>query len=431
MVDAWLPYGKSQVCARIPTRNFLGSIEPKEKPGVSDPQAEIERAIKSPLGSKMLDESVKPENKVAIVVDDGSGRAPSSIMVPPLLDELNRAGVKDENVVVIFACGPNRIVSPEEALVLLGNSVCSRAKVVNHDCRAPDLVHVGTTQKYGTRVLLNRLFAEANVRIITGDIGFHSYAGYSGARMSVLPGVTGEESIKHNHSLLLDPNARTGILASNPVHEDMVEAAAMAKVDFVLNVVTNTRREIVKAFFGDMDIVFSEGVKQLDETYRVKVDRRADIVVTSPGGDPSDSNLFKAYVGLDNASEIVKRGGIIIFVSELSEGHGNRDFYELMVKSPDLKAAEKEIKRNFTAGGAMAYSYMKTFQKARVILVSSMPDYYAVNVFRMKTARAVNDAVNEAMTMIGKNAKIWTLPYANYTLPEVRTLEDQGNLTSD
>lgn len=431
MVDAWLPYGKSQVCVRIPTRNFLGSIEPKEKPGVSDPPAEIERALKSPLGSKMLNERVKPESKVAIVIDDGSGMSPSSIIVPPLLDELNKVGVKDENVVIIFASGLHEKVRPEEASVLLGNSVFNRVKVVSHDCQALDLVHVGTTQKHGTRVLLNRLFVEADVRILTGDVGFHTYAGYGGGRKSVLPGIAGDETIKHNHALLVDSNTRTGMLAANPVHEDMMEAAAMAKVDFVLNVVSNTRREIVKAFFGDMDSVFSEGVKLVNEMNRVKVDRRADIVVTSPGGDPSDSNLFKAYMSVDNALEVVKRGGIIILVAELSEGHGSQDFYEWMAKSGDMRAVEKEIRRNFTVGGAVAYSYIKAFQKARVILVSSMPDYYAVNVFGMKTARAVNDALNEAMSLIGKNAKIWTLPYANYTLPEVKSLEDTGDSTSD
>lgn len=118
-------------------------------------------------------------------------------------------------------------------------------------------------------------------------------------------------------------------------------------------------------------------------------------------------------------------------MAELPEGHGNQDFYEWMVKFKDLKTIENEIRRNFVLGGSKAYHYMKAFQKARVILVSSMPDYYAVNVFRMKTARAVNDALNEAMNIAGKNAKVWTLPYGNYTLPEVKSVEEQSGVTSD
>jgi nickel-dependent lactate racemase len=430
MVDAWLPYGKSQVCVRIPTRNFLGSIQPKEKPGVSNPRAEIERALKEPLGSKKLDEIVKPESRVAIVVDDITRPAPSDLMVPPLLDELSSKGVKDENVAVIFACGIHRAVKPEEAVKLLGESVCSRVRTVSHDCKAQDLVQVGTTQKYGTRVFLNRLFTEADVRILTGDIGLHYFAGYGGGRKSVLPGISGEETVRHNHVMLLDPNARTGMLSENPVHQDMVEAAALARVDFVLNVVMNSKREIVRAFAGDLGQVFSEGVKLVDEMYRVQVDRRAEIVVVSPGGDPADVNLFQAYKGVDNALEVVKRGGVIILVAELPEGHGNQDFYDWTTKFTDLKAVEREIKRNFVVGGSKAYYYMKALQKARIILVSSMPDYYAANVFKLKTARAVNDALNEAMTIVGKNAKVWTLPYGNYTLPEVKPVEEQSGMTT-
>ena len=426
MVDAWLPYGKSEVCVRIPTRSFLGSIEPKEKSSLSDPRAEIERALKEPLGSKKLSEMVKPESRVAVVVDDVTRPALSNVMIPPLLDELNRDGVKDENLTVIFACGIHRAVRPEEAARLLGEPVCSRVKILSHDCRAHDLVQVGTTQKFGTKVLLNRVFMDADVRILTGDIGLHYFAGYGGGRKSVLPGISGEETVKHNHALLLDPNARTGMLEGNPVHEDMMEAAAMAKVDFVLNVVMNSRREVVRAFAGNLENVFTEGVKLVDEMYRVQVDRRADIVVASPGGDPADVNLFQAYKSVDNALEVVKRGGVIILVAELPEGHGNQDFYDWMTKFTDLKVVEREIRRNFLVGGSKAYYYMRALQKARIILVSSMPDYYATSVFRLKTARAVNDALNEAMNLVGKNAKVWTMPYGNYTLPEVKIVEEQS-----
>lgn len=417
------------MCVRIPTRNFLGSIEPREKPGASDARAEIERALKEPLGSRKLAEIVKPESKVAIVVDDVTRPAPSGLMVPPILDGLTAAGLKDENVTIIFACGMHRAVKSEEAVRLLGEGTLNRAKAVNHDCRAQDLVYVGTTQKCATKIYLNRVFAEADVRILTGDVCFHYFAGYGGGRKSILPGIAGQETIGHNHAMLLDSNAKTGILSGNPVHEDMVEAARMAKVDFVLNVVMNSKREVVKAFAGDLEQVFSEGVKTVDEMYRVQVDRRADIVVVSPGGDPADVNLFQAYKSVDNALEVVKRGGVIILVAELPEGHGNQDFYDWMVKFGDLKAVEREIKRNFILGGAKAFYYMKALQKAQIILVSSMPDYYATSVFRLKTARAVNDALNQAFDIVGHNAKVWTLPHGNSTLPEVKASEEQIVLT--
>lgn len=425
MVDVWLPYGKSEVCARIQARNFLGSIEPKEKPSVADAGAEIKRALKEPIGSKRLGEIVKPEHKVVIVVDDMTRRAPSDVMVLPLLDELNAAGVKDENVTIIFGCGTHRAVKQEEAANLLSQEVLGRVKAISHDYEAQDLVQVGTTQRLGTKVYLNRVFAEADVRILTGDVCLHYYAGYGGGRKSVLPGVAGEETIKHNHAMLLDGNARTGVLSGNPVHEDMVEAARMAKVDFILNVVMNSKGDIVKAFAGDLEQAFTEAVKLVDEMYRVTVDRRADIVIVSAGGNPADINLFQAYKGIDNALDVVKRGGVIVLVAECPEGHGNQVFYDWMVKFGELKAVEREIRRNFVLGGHKAYYLLHALANHQIILVSSMPDYYAANIFKVKTARAVNDALNDAFNIVGKNARVWTMPYGNYTLPEVKVIEEQ------
>jgi len=223
--------------------------------------------------------------------------------------------------------------------------------------------------------------------------------------------------------MLLNSNARTGLLDGNPVHQDMTEAATLAKVDFILNVVTNSKDEIVKAFAGDVQQAFTEAVKLVDEMYRVKVDRRADIVVVSPGGYPSDINLYQAHKGLDNALEVVKRGGIIILVAECVEGHGNQVFYDWMKRFKDLKEAEREIKRNFAMGGHKAYYLLKALQNHQIILVSSLPDYYASNIFRLKTARAVNDALAEAMKLAGSQARVWTMPYGNFTLPTVQATD--------
>jgi nickel-dependent lactate racemase len=425
MVDVWFQYGKTEVCVRVPTRNFLGSIEPKEKAGVPDSKAEIERALKEPIGSRRLSEIAKPEHKVAIVVDDATRPAPTSLMLLPLLAELNAADVRDENITIIFACGIHRAVKREEAVELLGAEVFNRIKNISHDYRAQDLVYVGSTPKHETKVYLNRVFAEADVRILTGDVCLHYYAGYGGGRKSVLPGIAGEETIKHNHAMLLDANAKTGVLVGNPVNEDMVEAARMAKVDFVVNVVMNSKGEIVKAFAGDLEQIFTEAVKLVDEMYRVTVDRRADIVVVSSGGHPADVNLFQAYKGVDNSLEVTKRGGVVILVAECPEGHGNQVFYDWMVKFGDLKAVEREIKRNFALGGHKAYYLLHALQNHQIILVSSMPEYYASNIFKVKTAKAVNAALSEAFKIMGSNAKVWVMPNGNFTLPEVKAVEEQ------
>jgi len=420
MVDVWLPYGKTEVCARIPTRNYLGSIEPKERIGVADPRAEIERALNEPIGTKKLREIAKAGDKAAIVVDDATRATPSYLMVPLVLDELNRAGVKDEDITVIFGCGSHRAVKPEEMEKLVGEEVLKRVKTISHDYKLADQVFLGKTS-LGTKVYVNKVFAEANVKVLTGDVELHYYAGYGGGRKSVLPAVSSAETIQRNHAMLLHPKAKTGVLEGNPVHEDMVETAKLAKVDFILNLVTNSKRELVQAFAGDLEKAFYEGVRLIDEMYKVPVERRADIAVVSSGGHPHDIDLFQAYKGIDNALDAVKRGGVIVLVAECPEGHGNDVFYEWMTKFNDLKQMENEIKKRFILGGHKAYYLTRALQKVKIILVSVMPDYYAVNTFKLRTARALNDALRDAFDVAGNNAKVWAMPHGNITLPIVKT----------
>ncbi len=421
MVDVWLPYNKTEVCARIPTRNFLGTIEPKEKFGVPDGETEVLRALREPIGSKTLDETVRPASKVAIVVDDATRPAPSRIIVPPLLNKLNQLGVGDKDISIIFGCGTHREVKQAEAKELLGNDVVNRVRTLNHDCFAKDHVFLGTTKKHGTKVSVNKVFAEADFRILTGDIEMHYYAGFGGGRKSVLPAISSIETIQHNHALTLHPEARTSILEGNPVHEDMVEAARLAGVDLIVNAVMNSKGEIVRVFAGDLEQAFYEGVKLVEEMYKVPIDRRANIVIVSPGGHPADINLYQTYKAIDNALDSVKRGGVIVVVAECPEGYGNEMFCEWMTKFKDLKTVEKEIKRHFDLGGYKAYRLLKALEKAQIILVSTMPDYYAVNVFGLRTARALNDALDNAFELAGKDAKIWVIPHGHVTLPQVRT----------
>jgi nickel-dependent lactate racemase len=426
MVDAWIPYGKTEVCARIPTRNFLGYIEPKEKPGVADSKAEIERALSQPIGTQRLSEIAKAGNKVAIVVDDATRATPSHMMIIPLLDELNKAGVKDEDVTVIFGCGTHRPVTPAEMEKLVGKEALERVKAINHDYMADDQVFLGETSN-GTKVNVNKTFAEADVKVLAGDINLHYYAGYGGGRKGVLPAVSSAETIQQNHALLVHPKATTGVLEGNPVHEDMMEAAKLAKVDFILNIVINSKKELVKAFAGDLEQAFVEGTKLVDEMYKVPIEQRANIVVVSAGGHPHDINLYQASKAIQNALEAVKRRGVIVLAAECPEGHGNEAFAEWMEKFTDPKRLEKEIKKRFVLGGHKAYYINKALQKATIILLSVMPDCYAVNTFKMRTASAMNDALRDAFEVAGKNAKVYVMAHGSDTLPEYKSADQNDN----
>jgi nickel-dependent lactate racemase len=242
-----------------------------------------------------------------------------------------------------------------------------------------------------------------------------------------LPAVSGEESIKHNHALMLQPNSQTGVLDGNPVHQDMTEAARMLRVGFILNVVNNTRGQLIRAFAGDLEKAFYEGVKFFDEIHKVPVEKRAEILVLSSGGYPHDTSLFQAQKGVDNALDVVKRNGVIVWAAECSEGHGNQVFYDWMKKFKELKEIETEIKHRFREGGQKAYSLRKVLQKVQIILVSALPDYYVTNVFGLRTAATINDALRDAFDIAGKDAKVWVLPHGNVTLPFLKPTEQNQN----
>ena len=423
LVDVWVSYGKTEICARIPTRNYLGNIEPIEKESIKDPKAEVTRALNEPIGTKRLSELVKPGNKIAIVVNDHTRSTPTHLIMPPLLEELNKAGIPDSDITIIFGCGTHRAPKPDEQKAILGEETLQRIKTVSHDCKAKDVVYLSRTKTHVNKIYVNKVFAEADFRVLTNSIELHYYAGYGGGRKSVLPAVSGEETIQHNHAMILNPKARTGVLEGNPVHEDMVEAARLARADFIVNVVTNSRNEIVKAFAGDLEQAFYEGVKLVDEMYKVPIERRADVVIVSSGGHPHDIDLYQAHKGVENAQDAVKRGGVIVWAAECPDGHGNELFHEWMTKFQDLKEMETEIKRHFRLGGHKAYYLTRTLQRTQIILVSTLPDYYAVGTFRLRTARALNDALRDAFDIAGKDARVWVMPHGNITLPVVHSSE--------
>jgi len=415
MVEIWLPYSNTEVVARVPNENFLGIIDGKETKGVEDPVEAIINSIEKPVSGKKLDEIVKPGEKVAIVVDDKTSPSPSHLMVPCLLNKLNQSGIEDDDITVIVGCGMNSM-KLEEAQTLIGEDCFKKLNVVIHDCKAKDLAYIGKTS-FGTRVYVNKIFTDSDVRILTGDIDLHYFAGYSGGKKSVLPAICGIKTIQQNHRFILNPEARTGNLEENPIHLDMVEAAHLVEVDFIVNMVLNPQKEVVKSFAGDLDKTFYEGVKLIDEIYKVPCKKTAPIVIVSPGGYPMDIDLYQAYKGVDSALSIVKNKGVIILVAECPKGYGNEIFYDWMAKFKTLRNIEREIKRRFIMGGHKAYYFLKALERVKIILVSILPDYYTTGVFKLQTAKTVNAALNSALRTVGRKSKILVVPRAASTSP--------------
>lgn len=423
MVEAWLPYGRTEVAARIPDENSLDIIDVKERVGVKDLVKEVEAALEDPVESSRLDEIVKSEDTVAIVVDDKTSGSPTRLILSGLLKSLGQAGVRDENITVIFGCGAHSMTG-EEGVAIIGDDVGRRIKIEIHDCHAEDLKYVGETS-FGTTVSVNKTFMDSDIRILTGNVAPHYFAGYSGGRTNVLPAIVGIETIRHNHAFLLNPQARRGNLDGNPVHLDMEEALQLVDVDFAVNVVLNPQRDVVRAFAGDVSNVFSEGVRLVNEMCKVNVEAPADIVIVSPGGSPLDNDLYTAYEGVESALSVVKDKGVVVLVAECLEGYAIKAFHDWMIKFNSLSSIRRAVKRKFVWGGDAAYYLRKALGRVKIILVSIMPDYYATGVFKLKTAKTVNSALKSALRMTGRKSSILVLPHGSSTLPIMKQAKDE------
>jgi len=416
MVELWLPYGRTEVAVRVPVENFLGVVDVEEPEAASDPYAEVSRALENPIGNSRLENLVEAGNKVAIVVEDETISTQNKVMLTTLLKELNSLGVNDRDITIIVGCSLDEPASTEKSGLLFGEDIVNRIRIINHDRSIRDLSYVGkTTLK--TDVYVNKVFAEADLRILTGRIRFHSYAGYSGGRMGVLPAISGKSTIQHNSAFLIDPRAAVGNISGNPVHTDMAEAAHLADVHFILNVVTNAEGNIIRAFAGDLDRAFLEGVRFMDNIYKVPVEKAADIAIVSLGGYLKDVNLYEACKAVDNVLGIVREGGIVVLVAECPGGYGNRVFYERMKKLRSVNEVGRKIKKSFIPGEEEAYHLLKAMGKVKIILVSIMPEYHARDVFRLRTEKSVNVALDSAFKTIGKKSRILVIPRGSVILP--------------
>ena len=421
MVEIQIKYGKSKIPYEIDKKNLWEIVEAKNEPkGIEksiNAKNEIKRAIQNPINSPELSKMIKKNSKVVITQDDHTRGTPGNIILPPILDLLNSCGVPDENITIIFACGTHRAVKSEEQKNLVGEEVLERITCISHNCDALDLVELGTTSR-GNKVEINAIAASADLIIGTGKCEYHYYAGFSGGRKTILPGISGRNTINRNHAFLIDDKAITGNLIGNPVHEDMVETAKMTKLSFIVNIVQNTQKNIIRAFAGDFITAHLEGTKLYDSLYRIKVKGMADIVLVG-AGYPKDIDLYQGYKALDNAQRIVRPGGVIVAALECKEGHGHKVFYEWAKKYRTLDELEKQIKTNFEMGGHKAYYIAKILEKAKIILISEMNPKEVKNLFMLEPAKTIVDAMELAYTWTGREAKVTFMPNGTITLPNL------------
>ncbi len=407
-----LLYGHGSVSVEVRDENLAGVIEPNELPAVDDEESAIEEALNHPIGSRLSD-IVHTGDTVAIIVNDITRITPTHKLLPPLVSYLNAIGIPDSDIVIVFATGSHRKHTEDEQRRLVGDEIYDRISCIDHD--PDDCRRVGTTGR-GTPVEIFAPVLDADCVICTGSIEFHYYAGYSGGLKSLLPGVSSLTSIQKNHALMIHPDAVTGRIDS-PVRQD-IEEGTLHLSEFILNVVLNSRMEIVAVVSGDPIKAHRAGVAYVDRMYRIRAEA-ADIVITSPGGLPKDINLYQSQKALENAKNIVKDGGTIILVAECQEGLGN-PVYERWLDIPRDELLPK-MEHDFELGGHKAVLTSQLAERARLYLVSRIPDDLARRAY-FTPVDDVQAALDDAISKHGSGARVLAMPHGGLTCPVCDTL---------
>lgn len=406
-------FGICPQTVEIPDQNLDGVLLPNEIEIAEKGESLVFRALKTPIGLKPLAEIVKPGEKVVIITSDLTRPVPSYKIIPGILNELWRAGVKAEDVTVVFALGSHRFQTQEEMKKLVGEKVFNQVRCIDGD--PDDFVHLGKT-KMGTPVDITRAVAEADRRICVSNIEYHYFAGYSGGAKAIMPGVSTRAAIQSNHSRMVLPEAAAGRLDGNPVREDIEEAIGFCPIDFIVNVVLDEKKEIVCAVAGHHVEAHRIGCRFLDSLYLKKIDHRADIVIASQGGAPKDLNLYQTQKALDNAKNAVKQGGIIILVGSCKEGLGEEVFEEWMTQSETAASMVERIQEDFQLGGHKAAAIALVLARSEIYLVSEMAPEFVETIF-LKPYQTVQSALDDAFKKLGPQASVLVMPYAGATLP--------------
>jgi nickel-dependent lactate racemase len=369
-----LAYGREGLWVDLPDDAPVTVIEPRFVPGLPDERGALVEALRSPKGSPPLRELVQADDTVAVVFSDLTRPMPNDRALPPLLEELAVAGVPDEQIVLVNALGTHRAQTDEELVRMLGRAVVERYRVVQHDAWDDDnLVEVGRNHA-GRPVRVNRAYMEASVRILTGFIEPHFFAGFSGGPKAVLPGITDIETIMDNHGaqMIGDPMATWAVTEGNPLWEEMLWAAQRTSPAFLLNVTLNREREITGVFAGDMVAAHCVGTAFVREKSLQPVEAPFDIVITTNAGYPLDLNLYQAVKGMSAAAQIVRPGGDIVIAAQCWDGIPEHGEYKRLLWEA---STVQELLDRVTAPGFRCHDQWEAQVQAQIQLKAAVYVY--------------------------------------------------------
>lgn len=410
-----IPYHKTHIPIEIPDENFVCSLVSDSenfKPNGSE-QEIVERALDNPIGSKSLEELVQGKRRMVIISSDHTRPVPSRITMPIILRRIREAN-PDIKITILIATGFHRPTTEQELIDRYGAEIVANENIVVHRSRDDEMADLGTLPS-GGKLLLNKVAIDTDLLIAEGFIEAHFFAGFSGGRKAVLPGIASATTVMANHcsEFIASPHARTGILENNPIHRDMLYAAAQAKLAFILNVVIDAKKQVIAAFAGDSEKAHFKGCEFVLNMSQVKKNP-TDIVITTNGGYPLDQNIYQSVKGMTAAEANCKAGGVIIMVAGLSDGHGGESFCKMVTEAQSPQKLLEEfsrIPRNETKPDQWeAQILCRILSKHKIIMVTDICDERLITGMHMEHAKTFDEALKRAFELKGTNATVSLIP---------------------
>ncbi len=419
-----LAYGRTGLEVDLPDDRVVAVLDIQPTTPLSDPEGAVREALASPIGTAPLAELARGRKSACILVCDITRPVPNRIILPPVLEQLERSGIPRERILILIATGLHRPNEGAELVEMLGEDIVRNYRVENHLGKQRELHSYLGRSPRGVPVWIDKRYLLADLKITTGLIEPHLMAGYSGGRKVICPGIVHLDTLRvwHGPDFLEDPNAREGNLTDNPVHEEATVIARMAGCDFIVNVHIDRERRITHVVAGDMEAAFLEGVRFVERVVMAPFGDPAEIVVTTSAGYPLDTTFYQAVKGLTGALPAVKPGGTIIIAASLSEGIGSPEFQKIFDENPTIDRFMERVlgKEYFRMDQWQVEELAKVLKKARVRFVSTGLGPEQLRRCYVEAARSVEDAVQEALAEYGPDARIIVIPSGPYVLPRER-----------